>query len=444
MPQGVKLKETRFADKLYGHLTNRLFRGQTGFVPGMGCLVNQVRAINRIKLRTENPNKKQVVYGLFIDFSSAYNTILHTKLFERLEQVLDKKEIEYLKALYSRNRIKLGEYSFTPNIGVAQGSIISPALFDIYIEDLLKKIENLGVNIEDIFAYADDVLILCSSLDEVKRVIDFIRKWSLENNLFINEKKSGIVPFQQRRGKEMSKFTLFEEKTIINNKTGKSKTIKVPKTQTYEGFPVLHEYKYLGLWLTYRLQMKHQNQHIREKTRYIATKLYPMLTHCSLETRTNLWTILCRPLIEQTFALFEAEHSKSNKKLILGTIRTTFRKMTLISTRVENAVIEKFMNYDFIGRCNESVRKAKQKWEQRMGRSVQDHQIGIPNQGRGTEEKTKNLMPKELVEYTNLLTAKCTKCPQTIIRTTHLEQKHNIKVPNAIELWGYFRKDHNP
>jgi len=133
MPQGVKLKEARFADKLYQYLIDKSFRGQTGFVPNMGCLVNQVRAIKRIKMRTESIHSKKVIYGLFVDFSSTYNTILHSKLFKRLEGILEEDEIKYLKAMYSRNRVRLGDFAFVPNIGVAQGSIISPSLFNIYI-----------------------------------------------------------------------------------------------------------------------------------------------------------------------------------------------------------------------------------------------------------------------------------------------------------------------
>ena len=363
MSQGMKLKETRFADKLYSYLEKRLFRGQTGSVPKMGCLVNQVRVVDRIKLRTENTSDtRQVMYGLFIDFSSAYNTILHSKLFDRLQKVLEKEEIDYIKALYSRNRIRLGKFSFVPNIGVAQGSVISPALFDIYMEDLLKKVENTGVSVQDIFAYADDVLILCPSLSQLREVINLIRSWSKENNLFLNEKKSGIVPFQQRRGKDMGPFTLFEEKQVpIDKKSGKCKTVKVPKSQTYEGFPVLHEYKYLGLWLDYRLQLKHQFSHIRQKVLYLSNKLYPMLIHCSLETRSNLWSVMCRPLTEQTFSLFQSEQSESNRKALLNIMRITFRKMTLLNTRVENKVVEKFIGYDFINKCSKAVHIARWK-----------------------------------------------------------------------------------
>ena len=94
-----------------------------------------------------------VITGTLIRFyHQTQKKFLHSKLFERLQGVLEKEEVDFLKALYSRNIIKLGKHSFKPKIGVAQGSIISPALFDIYSEDLLKKIEEKGVNREDILA----------------------------------------------------------------------------------------------------------------------------------------------------------------------------------------------------------------------------------------------------------------------------------------------------
>ena len=93
------------------------------------------------------------VFGLFIDFSNAYNTVLHTKLFQRLGRALNEDEIQYQKAIYSRLKIKLGTKSFKPNIGVAQGSVISPAMFNIYSEDLLHLIgEEASVSTEDLLA----------------------------------------------------------------------------------------------------------------------------------------------------------------------------------------------------------------------------------------------------------------------------------------------------
>src|SRR5688572_27299773 len=127
-------------------MTDKLHRGQTGFVPGTGILVNQLRLIEQVGSRTNSGRK---VYVLFIDFSNAYNTILHQKLYQRLEKVLNSDEIQLVKAIYSRVKIRIGDESFTPNIGVAQGSLISPALFNIYAEDLYETLEEVGVAMND-------------------------------------------------------------------------------------------------------------------------------------------------------------------------------------------------------------------------------------------------------------------------------------------------------
>jgi len=164
----VKLLESRLRRKLEDYMTHRLHRGQTGFVPNMGISVNQMRAISRIK---EITNKNKHCYGLFIDYSSAYNTILHSKLYEKLNNILEQEEIQLLKALYSRNKIRLGTQHFTPNIGVAQGSVISPFLFNVYCEDMYKKIESeADINYKDLLGYADDLLVICTSPHQLKKL----------------------------------------------------------------------------------------------------------------------------------------------------------------------------------------------------------------------------------------------------------------------------------
>ena len=118
-----------------------MFPGQTEFVPECGILLNVVRATNIISEHTIKG--KTHIYGVFIDFACAYNSVRHGKLFQKLEGILEKDEVQFLKAIYSKNTICMGSQKFKPNCGVAQGSIISPYLFDIYIEDMLTRFEGL-------------------------------------------------------------------------------------------------------------------------------------------------------------------------------------------------------------------------------------------------------------------------------------------------------------
>ncbi len=163
-----KTMESRFLPKAQAFLNERSNRGQVGFVQGCGVQVNIARALDRIRLRT---NRKTRVYGLFIDFKSAYNTILLDKLFDLLKEIYTPDEVDFIKEMYSRIKIRMGDYSFKPNIGVPQGSILAPAFFNIYINGLLNLIQNEDVSIEDILAYADDLLILCTSKAQLRKVV---------------------------------------------------------------------------------------------------------------------------------------------------------------------------------------------------------------------------------------------------------------------------------
>ena len=118
-------------------------------------------------------------------------------------------------------------------------------------------------------------------------------------------------------------------------------------------------YKYLGFWLDYRLNMEHQIFHIMKKTNYIAQKLYPMLQVCSLETRSNMLELICRPLIEQTYALLDSEQSESNRKTLIRTARITFKNMTLLTQNISNKVVDKFMGKDISKQAHINVERAK-------------------------------------------------------------------------------------
>ena len=203
-------------------------------------------------------------------------------------------------------KIKHG-ISFKPNIGVAQGSTISPLLFNVYTEELYKEIEKHFIPVEDNLGYADDTLVLCTSLSQLREVIKTIKQWSIENNLKLNESKSGIIEFLPRAGK----------------------TTKILKLgDKFEGIPIVNSNKYLGLWLNQKLTMQPQLDHILKKTNFITIKLWPVLKKISLDYRKNLWTILVRPLFEQLTMLYYSERSITNKNKVLLLLRKTFRKFT--------------------------------------------------------------------------------------------------------------------
>ncbi len=404
----VKTLESKLVPKLSDYMVNKLHIGQTGFVYGQGIIVNQLRLIQRVTERMKGGLK---AYGLFIDFTNAYNTILHTKLFERLEKVLDLEEIQLIKALYSRNQVKIGNESFIPNVGVAQGSLISPALFNIYCEDLYKNLDSIDVNPEDQMGFADDIHILCYNENNLRRVIREVRSWSQENNLAINEQKSGIMEYLPRHG---------PGKVTLNI------------GDTFEGIPVVACYKYLGMWVDQKLTMELQLEHIKKKAEWISIRLWPILNKVSLQYCKNLWTVLIRPLFEQLTILYSLERSKTNQNRVENLLRYTFRKFTILKKNVPRKIIDDLMQFNIEGRAHHNLKVAREKWEERSKKQMNLDFLERSN-CTANQECEERILPRELRILINLQTAKCPNCTNSnyrICSQNHLAEEHGISIPS--------------
>ena len=93
---------------------------------------------------------------------------------------------------------------FDVKCGLKQGCLLSPLLFNIYINDLVHEMKQLdvGVNIDGenvcILLYADDVILIADSEDELQTLLDCLHRWCERNCLNINKDKSKIIHFRRQ------------------------------------------------------------------------------------------------------------------------------------------------------------------------------------------------------------------------------------------------------
>jgi hypothetical protein len=407
----VKLIESRFLSRLQKYLLNRLHASQTGFVPYCGIFVNITRALDRIKYYV---TQGRHVYGLFVDFANAYNSVVHAELFDRLNGILKPEEILYLRSLYSRISIHSGRHSMQPNAGVAQGSILSPALFDIYLEPLLAELTGkLGLPTNDVLAYADDLLVFTSSRAKIRDVIDLIERFSSSNGLKLNKSKSGIVEFMGRHSKP-----------YLN-------------CQNILGIPVLTEYKYLGLWINSKLTLDKQIKHIYKKNLFIKSKLAPILDRASLDYRKNLWTTFIRPLLEFCLPMYWNEPAKTNRELLERVVRSTFKSMTKLSKTTPNFVVKALCGFKVERRSRYLVELSRLKWEARLNRTLSED-TGSELSAEEAEPNICRFIPRNGAELLNLYTMVCPRCRpngKAIMSWNHLVSVHHIPVYNPILLF---------
>ena len=148
---------------------------------------------------------QKTLYICFIDYIKAFDRVKHDLLFEILSNtgVLDK-EINIFKNLYLQQKATVryeNETSeeITIKQGVRQGCILSPSLFNVYTEYLIREAledrkGNLGINIngQNItnIRYADDTIILAESEQQLQNMIDKLHATREQYGMTMNAKKT--------------------------------------------------------------------------------------------------------------------------------------------------------------------------------------------------------------------------------------------------------------
>ncbi len=93
------------------------------------------------------------------------------------------------------------EWFYTTN-GCRQGDVTSPTAFCVLINDLIKELKGskIGVKVHDIvitvLAYADDIVLLADTPENLQKLIDIVQNWCKKWRLIINPNKSKIVHFR--------------------------------------------------------------------------------------------------------------------------------------------------------------------------------------------------------------------------------------------------------
>lgn len=152
----------------------------------------------------DNLNKRYFPLVIFIDFARAFDSVWHDALLLKLCRLQYPPQVIHTIKNFLRNRsyrIKVNDSISNPkpiHSGVPQGSCLSPALFNLFLQDFPT------VRPGKLYLYADDVAILVatqrkSDLQSVAqaildRVTKFCNRWRLQ----INASKTKIVPFGKR------------------------------------------------------------------------------------------------------------------------------------------------------------------------------------------------------------------------------------------------------
>jgi len=147
-------------------------------------------------------NNGSNVHVASLDASKAFDRVNHFTLFSKLIEcnvppcfinvIID--WYSKLESVVKWNSVFSKPYNVS--CGVRQGGILSPFLFNLYINDLLKDLlaKDYGCHVGSVFfgcfIYADDIIILSPTLCGLQEMLNVCTRYSLSHDIVFNTKKS--------------------------------------------------------------------------------------------------------------------------------------------------------------------------------------------------------------------------------------------------------------
>jgi hypothetical protein len=137
------------------------------------------------------------IRNIFIDYTHAFDSIKGNKIIDSLTQIkVPPKLIRLVKLTFENTTAKVkvnNAYTseFRVESGVKQGDPLSPTLFNLVIDTVLRKLDlkgNISTQLRQLMAYADNVLRTAHTKQSLIDTFQQLKNNSVEVRLTINEK----------------------------------------------------------------------------------------------------------------------------------------------------------------------------------------------------------------------------------------------------------------
>ena len=277
-----KVLESILLEKMENYLTTA--QNQFGFKKKLGtdqCIYVVKEVIDYFRKRNTT------VFTCFLDASKAFDRVNHKVLFESLIKRGVPGYLVRLLVFWYRSQsmcVRWGQtYSdrFYVTNGVRQGGILSPYLFNVYMDELSRRLnkENIGCTIGDVrinhVMYADDLVVLSPSTRGLQVLLKVCEDFGTSHCVKFNANKSAIMCFRA----DMHKNSHFPSFIFCGDVVKEQSSIK-----------------YLGHFLTVDLSddmdIKRQCKSLYVQGNTILRKFHM----CSDEVKLKLFQSYCTPM----------------------------------------------------------------------------------------------------------------------------------------------------
>ena len=249
-------------------------------------------------------NNSRVTAAAFVDLRKAFDTVDHSILLEKLENMgvrggtlewlrnylLDRSQTTYVNGITSD--------MMNVDYGVPQGSILGPLLFLTYINDVQFNADNVKI-----LLYADDTVLYASdenpaiALSDLQEGVDDFVDWCNKNKLSLNVEKTKTMFYGSRP--RVKRAVNLNQKLSANG-------IVIQQVPTF---------KYLGFTLDQTLNYQ---AHIRSLTQTIAHKCFllsKIRKYLTIKAALDIYKVMVLPYLDYCDIIYAQGDKSALEKL---------------------------------------------------------------------------------------------------------------------------------
>ena len=188
-----------------------LHKSQIGFTPGFRTSDNLFTPKSLIDHHVTYSSRGKI-FACFVDLRKAFDSVWRNGLLNKLLKVdVTGKTYNLIKSMYGNTTCSVkingsATEAFQYNKGVRQGCVLSPLLFNLFINKLPSLLEHESVHpfiLPDgsklsYLLYADDLVILSQTATGLQNAIDLLSEFCHSWKLVVNLKKLKLLYFRKR------------------------------------------------------------------------------------------------------------------------------------------------------------------------------------------------------------------------------------------------------
>jgi hypothetical protein len=297
-------------------------------------------------LKTLDTHTGSAVKAIFLDYSSAFNTVLQKQLIQKIDAT-DSNAASWLKSYMEgwSQGVKAKKKKFSSlidvTVGIPQGGPLSAKLFTYMTDDINTEKLLIQTGNGNLIKYSDDTMLMhrimktTAQIDQsvYQKHVQQIAETSESKNLKLNETKCEEMTFHHCNIKNQDVLTAIEQNLTINGKDIRR----------------AEQVKYLGLMISRKMNWTAHVNHVVKKVNWIVKGLARIVPYLNVDKKLMIFKQIIVPNILYASEVWGAailrKDRKKIKKLVsfYSTIASLDKKMLILILNDQHQ--QRFHNY---------------------------------------------------------------------------------------------------